>query len=291
MNIFEINKKNQEFNKKLRLEYELNPTLCLSCNKPLSFEQRTRQKFCSLKCSAKYNKDSRSENREFLCKYCGNTFEDKRKTISGKKAFRDVCTACKYKYHNEKIIPILDQSLNDLYSKAKNWQAARASISYTARMVYMRSSKPRICFVCKYDKHVQISHIKPVSEFDKSTLVKDVNHINNLVALCPNHHWEFDHGKLNIFNDPNYNADTQIYSNRNYNKKDLIINRCPKCNKEISTTSKMCEKCSNEAKRIVKDRPNKEYLLKLIEEHGYEGVGRIYSVSGKTIKKWSLKLE
>ena len=29
-------------------------------------------------------------------------------------------------------------------------------------------------------------------------LISEINNIDNLIALCPNHHWEFDHSQLNI---------------------------------------------------------------------------------------------
>ena len=44
------------------------------------------------------------------------------------------------------------------------------------------------CFVCGYNNHVEIAHIKAVSDFDKEAELSEINNINNLVALCPNHH-------------------------------------------------------------------------------------------------------
>lgn len=47
-----------------------------------------------------------------------------------------------------------------------------------------------------YDKHIEIAHIKAVSDFSDDSLISEINDKNNLVALCPNHHWEFDNGFL-----------------------------------------------------------------------------------------------
>lgn len=33
---------------------------------------------------------------------------------------------------------------------------------------------------------------KATSDFDDDVLIKEINNINNLIGLCPNHHWEFD---------------------------------------------------------------------------------------------------
>lgn len=45
-------------------------------------------------------------------------------------------------------------------------------------------------------KHVECAHIKNISDFKLSDKLSDVNHIDNLIWLCPNHHWEFDFGEL-----------------------------------------------------------------------------------------------
>ena len=58
--------------------------------------------------------------------------------------------------------------------------------------------EPMGCFVCGYTHHVQVCHKKAVSDFDDKALVKEINDIDNLVALCPNHHWEFDNKILKL---------------------------------------------------------------------------------------------
>ena len=39
---------------------------------------------------------------------------------------------------------------------------------------------------------------RPVSEFYENTPIFEINSITNLIALCPNHHWEYDNGILKI---------------------------------------------------------------------------------------------
>ena len=51
------------------------------------------------------------------------------------------------------------------------------------------------CSNCGYDKHVEIAHIKAISTFDNSTLISVINSKENLMALCPNCHWELDNPK------------------------------------------------------------------------------------------------
>lgn len=47
-------------------------------------------------------------------------------------------------------------------------------------------------------KHVEIAHIRAVADFSDEDLLSEINHPDNLVGLCPNHHWEYDNGLLNL---------------------------------------------------------------------------------------------
>ncbi|MFN8530060.1 MAG: HNH endonuclease [Anaerolineae bacterium] len=73
-----------------------------------------------------------------------------------------------------------------------------AQLRALARSAYEQSGAPRVCKNCGYAKHVEICHIKAISSFPPETLVEVVNDAANLVALCPNCHWEFDHGMLTL---------------------------------------------------------------------------------------------
>jgi predicted restriction endonuclease len=56
------------------------------------------------------------------------------------------------------------------------------------------SNMPHVkCHSCEYDKTTELAHIKPLKHFKDSDLVGETFE-GNLVRLCPNHHWEFDHG-------------------------------------------------------------------------------------------------
>jgi predicted restriction endonuclease len=45
---------------------------------------------------------------------------------------------------------------------------------------------------------VEVAHIKAVSNFSEDSLISEINDISNLIGLCPNHHWEYDNGLLDI---------------------------------------------------------------------------------------------
>ena len=49
------------------------------------------------------------------------------------------------------------------------------------------------CTTCGYNKHVEVAHRKSISSFGEDALLFEVNSKKNLLLLCPNCHWEFDH--------------------------------------------------------------------------------------------------
>lgn len=54
------------------------------------------------------------------------------------------------------------------------------------------------CAVCGYSAHVELAHIQPISSFSPDTLLGVVNATENVIQLCPNHHWELDSGVLKL---------------------------------------------------------------------------------------------
>lgn len=90
------------------------------------------------------------------------------------------------------------KTYKELKEKRANWWTARVPIAKHARIVYSDSDKVKACYNCGYDKHYQVCHIKAVADFDENTLIKEINNIDNLIALCPNCHWEYDHNLLEL---------------------------------------------------------------------------------------------
>ncbi len=86
----------------------------------------------------------------------------------------------------------------EIFEDSATWQAGRSKIRIHAVKVFEHHDIPRVCIVCGYDRHIQISHVKPVSSFPDSALISEINAIENIVSLCPNHHWEFDNGLISI---------------------------------------------------------------------------------------------
>lgn len=93
---------------------------------------------------------------------------------------------------------VLEQTKGQLFENRKNWQSARSAIQKEARKIYFEVNHSPKCAICGYDKHVEVAHIKAVSEFSDDVTIKEINSIDNLIGLCPNHHWEYDNGILEL---------------------------------------------------------------------------------------------
>lgn len=79
-----------------------------------------------------------------------------------------------------------------------NYKSLMPYLRQLSRKIYLNSDKPKECLVCGYNKHFDVAHVKDMKDFADDDLVSDVNDLNNLIALCKNHHWEFDKDHLPI---------------------------------------------------------------------------------------------
>ncbi len=143
-------------------------------------------KFCSRSCSAKItNKVPRRKRTKsrYDCKSCGVSIPHSRSYCSAPK--------CQPTYVDWSKVTVAD-----VQSKAK-YQSS-ATLRALARKAYTRSGGAKTCYTCGYDMHVDVCHIKAISDFPPNTPVSEVNTLANLVALCKNHHWELDHGFLDL---------------------------------------------------------------------------------------------
>lgn len=152
---------------------------CLNCEK--EFEKtvtnikRSPNNYCSRSCAASANNRAnprRVKTKE--CKQCST------------KIFSN------YTYCNECKYYIQDYTLSEIKYDKYNRASAYALVRSRSRAIG-KNLGWNSCVKCGYDKHVEIAHIKSVSEFSEDTLVSVVNDPSNLIALCPNCHWEFDH--------------------------------------------------------------------------------------------------
>jgi hypothetical protein len=138
--------------------------------------------YCSRSCAAKINNQEHPKRKmEGLCK-CG-------------KPIHKFLTYCSYCYQ---ISLIDDKTYGELKGVTKYQKNSR--IRGHARKKYLKSNLTKCCVLCEYSTHIDICHIKEISSFPDNATIKEINDLSNLIALCKNHHWEFDHNLLSTDN-------------------------------------------------------------------------------------------
>lgn len=149
---------------------------CLHCG-----AETANAKYCSRSCANRVNGHLFPSRQRVArsCKHCGTTLQTRRTT----------CDSCNPTLVDWRLVPLQ-------HLKSKALQQYAAQIRSLARLAYRKSSRPKACAVCGYALHYEVCHIKPINGFAPTDFVANVNTLDNLVALCPNHHWEFDHGHL-----------------------------------------------------------------------------------------------
>ena len=193
---------------------------CLHCNseliqrdkeKPSDFKTR---KFCNMSCSSTYNNKHYPRKRRQLeykptvqrepfkvssCNCCKT--EIILELLGDKRHYstKQFCDNCRDKQKgSQKRIKPETRTKGELFSVRCNWQSARTSIRNNAVKVLGATGLTKECKICGYTNHVEVCHLKSVADFSSDTLVAEINHQDNLVYLCPNHHWEFDNGLLDV---------------------------------------------------------------------------------------------
>ena len=149
---------------------------CKNCGKSTS-----NPNFCSRSCSAKTtNKIPKRKKKVSYCISCGiETLFFRRK----------YCNQCNPMNRDWSTITYGEATEKRKYQK-------NSRIRNLARKVYKQSDKPQCCLVCNYTSHFEVCHIKAIASFPDTATISEINNIDNLIALCPNHHWELDHNNL-----------------------------------------------------------------------------------------------
>lgn len=145
---------------------------CLHCN-----QITANPRFCSRSCSSSFNNKAKPKRMKkvYLCQTCGIP-------ITRRATF---CHSCKIQKGDDMT---LQNAIYHTHHKSSAYALVRTRARAIAKLNNMNS-----CSKCGYSRHVEIAHIKPISSYPLDTMVSIVNAIDNLLALCPNCHWDFDH--------------------------------------------------------------------------------------------------
>ena len=132
------------------------------------------------------SRENSSNRKRIMCFRCGCWCGSGRK----------YCKSCRETIKSEvKENALSATKSNVVYSKGEI-SNKYAKIRYHAREVHEKELKE--CQQCGYSKHIEICHIKPIKDFPENATIKEINDRSNIIGLCPNCHWEFDHGLLSI---------------------------------------------------------------------------------------------
>ena len=146
---------------------------CVTCGK-----QHNNPKFCNRSCSAKWT----------------NVHNPKRKKIN----FPNNCELCNIQidYRSKRCINCCgflgDMTLREAIYEKHHKSSAFALVRTRARVVAKKLGFTE-CVKCGYNKHIEVAHIKPISSFSDDILISVINSKENIMPLCPNCHWEYDH--------------------------------------------------------------------------------------------------
>ena len=157
--------------------YNKNPNICQWCSSPMLLKDKQKirdvkiKKFCNHSCFAK--------------------------DMHSKRIKKPRAPKIRIRATPKEVTEYIEQcTIQQLQDKGQTYQPIRSAITKYARKQMKNIEK--ICYQCGYDSHVEVCHIKAVASWPKTTPFSEINAKENLVYLCPNHHWEFDHGKLNL---------------------------------------------------------------------------------------------
>lgn len=163
---------------------------CIHCNKLIETGDG-RNKFCNKSCAAIFNnKIAPKRKKTKKCRHCEALIESK----------LTFCHSCaKQGRHLKSGKPLGERTLGEELDRRGN-KINDANRYCNIRKHAHTCSKQlkRVCAYCGYDKHVEFAHKKAISDFPNEAKIKEINSLDNLIFLCPNHHWEFDNNVIEV---------------------------------------------------------------------------------------------
>lgn len=146
--------------------------------------------FCSKNCAATFNNKIPKRKLSKKCTKCNNLVRNSSSTLceihflemkaNSKEHMANLTLA---DYHNR-------DCLKNLHASSKNVHIRNICRKWNSNLL----KTP--CYNCGYDKHVELCHIKAISSFKPEDKIGLINHPDNIIQLCRNCHWEFDHDML-----------------------------------------------------------------------------------------------
>ena len=156
----------------------------MKCNKEF-VKNYHNSRFCCRSCSAVAIKSKSYDKKINTCTYCGDDVENYRHLF---------CKGCNI-LGRHKMRATGGKLLTEVTIKEycpRKGANAYDNIRSNARYI-VRDELKAGCEECGWSRHVEVCHIKAISDYPDDTIVSVVNERHNLKLLCPNCHWVFDH--------------------------------------------------------------------------------------------------
>lgn len=137
-----------------------------------------------------FNKGIKFKNRPGYneCPICGNF-----KYYTSK-----LCANCQNKQRQQNI----KHKTLGYFVENKNYLSSKCTeIRKDAKRTLIESNIEKVCAYCKnheYDEILEVHHLKGILEYDLDTTINEINALENLVWLCPNHHAMLEKGLITL---------------------------------------------------------------------------------------------
>lgn len=158
---------------------------CSHCN-----VETTNLKFCSRSCASSSN--NRIPKRKKIVQRCVS--------CDVVVARRRYCKNCFDSHRKTNIIQMGNQTLKEIKDEVRKVNVppsySHARVRYHCSLLW--KSLAKACQVCGYSTHVELCHVKAIKDHNDSDTLSIINKRDNIVFLCPNHHWELDNGKMSL---------------------------------------------------------------------------------------------
>lgn len=251
-------------------------------NKSLRDIKNTKNNYCSRECFGIAKKHA--PRKERTCVDCNIKFYSKKSNKCSKR----FCDNCRKKYEN--ITEYLKSySIKEYLDHLNCWQNKDPSYKSSGIGVLNRKWNKDLldyaCQNCNYELHIELCHITGIANFDDSATLGIVNSPNNILVLCRNCHWEFDHNLLDI-KDIRGRSDllpSEIRKAKRINSQ-LIPCSSLSCNNLMHYKAKICKKCSYIGQQKI-EWPTLQDLISLLQKVSFVEAGKILNVSDNAIRK------
>lgn len=159
---------------------------CKNCkkelNKPPARIKRFPNHFCNRSCAATYNNKKFPKRKlEGICIKCGEPCSSELQQ----------CKKCINKFKEQRAKEIDNLTLSQVkYNKKfpSGTYAKMSRVRMDAKDIAKNAGLLKECAVCGETDCLHTCHVKEISSYPESTLVKDVNNLSNLIGLCPTCH-------------------------------------------------------------------------------------------------------